>query len=150
MNACAQFAAVAGLSLVAAGATWFAKGKPSVPEAKVVVCDSTLIKEDEICLADVPNDVLWIDARPRAEWKENGLEGSVLWNLDPKEDDQAFEAAAALRIFESEAKLVVVYCGSEACGTSRAIADRIRKLELGPKVKVLFGGWDALRLRDSN
>jgi hypothetical protein len=40
---------------------------------------------------------------------------------------------------------VVVYCSSEACGTSRQVADRIRKLDLGPKVKVLFGGWDAIK-----
>lgn len=150
MNALAQFATVAGLSLAAAGATWLAKGRPSVPEPKVVVCDSSLIRNDEICLADVPGDVLWIDARPRTEWMENGLEGSVLWNLDPKEDDQAFEAGVALRIFESGAKLVVVYCGSEACDSSRIVADRIKTLDLGPQVKVLYGGWDALRLRDSS
>ena len=150
MNALAQFATVAGLSLAAAGATWLAKGRPSVPEPKVVVCDSSLTRNDEICLADVPGDVLWIDARPRTEWMENGLEGSVLWNLDPKEDDQAFEAGVALRIFESGAKLVVVYCGSEACDSSRIVADRIKTLDLGPQVKVLYGGWDALRLRDSS
>jgi hypothetical protein len=43
-----------------------------------------------------------------------------------------------------------VYCGTEACGTSRIIADRIKSLNLGPTVKILFGGWDALRLRDSS
>ncbi len=150
MNAVAQFAAVAGLSLAAAGATWLAKGRPSVPVPKVVRCDKSLLQADEICLADIPEDVLWIDARPRSEWEENGLEGSVLWNLDPKEDDQAMEAGAVTRIFESEAPLVVVFCGSEACGTSRIIADRIRNLSLGPSVKVLHGGWDALRFRDSN
>lgn len=150
MNALAQFTAVAGLSLAAAGATWLAKGRPAFPEPKVTVCDKALIKDDEICPADVPEDVLWIDARPRPEWMENGLEGSVLWNLDPKEDARVFEAQAATRIFESGASLVVVYCGTEACGTSRIIADRIKSLNLGPTVKILFGGWDALRLRDSS
>lgn len=150
MNAVAQFVAVGGLSLAAAGVTWLAKGRPSVPEPKVVECDSSLLKDDEICLADVPQDVLWIDARPRSEWEENGLDDSVLWNLDPKEDNQALEAGAAASIFESGASLVVVYCGSEACGTSKIIADRVRTLNLGPSVKILYGGWDALRFRDSN
>lgn len=150
MNAIAQFTTVAGISLAAGGATWLVDGSPSVPEPKAVKCDSSLLEGDEICLADVPADVLWIDARPRSEWKENGLDGSVLWNLDPKEDDQSMEAGAASRIFESGAAIVVVYCGSEACGTSRIIADRIRSLSLGPSVKVLHGGWDALRPTDSN
>ncbi len=145
MNAFTQFTVVAGLSLVAAGATWLVKGRPIIPVAIVVVCDKNLIKKDEICLADVPENVLWVDARPRSEWEENGLEGSVLWNMDPSEDDRAFEASVASRIFESGTKTVVVYCGSESCGTSRSIAERITALNLGPSVKVLFGGWDALK-----
>ncbi len=150
MNALAQFSVVAGLSFAAAGATWLSKGRPLLPEPKVFKCDSSLLEDDEICLADVPKNVLWIDARPRNEWEENGLDGSILWNLDPGEDDQAMEASAASSVFESGASLVVVYCGTEACGTSKIIADRIRALGLGPSVKVLHGGWDALRLRDSN
>ncbi len=138
-----QFAVIAGLSLAAAGGTWLLKGPP---EKKTFHCDPKQLKQDEICLSDVSGNVLWIDARPRAEWKENGLKGSILWNLDPTEDAQQFEAEAAMRAVEAE--MVVVYCGSEACGTSRQIADRIRALDLGPQVKVLHGGWDALK--DSN
>ena len=145
MNALAQFSAVAGLTLAAAGTTWLVRGRPTSPPIKVVVCDKAALKDDEICLADVPDDVLWIDARLRGDWERNGLKGSILWNMDPNEDVQAFEAAAASRIFESEAGTVIVYCTSEACGTSRIIADRIRELQLGPTVKILFGGWDALK-----
>ena len=144
MNAIIQFGAVAGLSLAAAGATWLINGRPVAPEVTTVECDPALVKDDEICLAEMPEDVFWIDARSRKEWEKNGVEGSVLWNLDPAEDDKAFEAEAASGIFASGAPLVVVYCGSEACGTSRQIADRIRSLGLGPEIKILFGGWDAL------
>lgn len=150
MNTLVQFTVVAGLSVAAAGATWFVNGKPSSLEHKVFECDRTLIEEDEICLADVPEEALWVDARSRSEWETDGLADSILWNLDPKEDNQAFEAGAAAVIFESGASLVVVYCGSEACGTSRSVAGRIRSLNLGPEVKVLKGGWDALRFKDSN
>lgn len=135
-----QFAVIAVLTLAGAGGTWLLKG---TPKEKVFTCDPKLLKQDEICPSDVSGNVLWVDARSRAEWKENGLNGSVLWNLDPKEDAQQFEAEVAMRVVD--AGLVVVYCGSEACGTSRQIADRIRALDLGPQVKVLHGGWEGLK-----
>lgn len=140
MNAAAQLAVIGVISVAAAGGSWLMKGLPEVVAFK---CDPALLRTDEICLGDVKGNVLWVDARSRSEWRENGLEGSILWNMDPKEDDMAFESEAAPRVFAAE--LVVVYCSSEACGTSRQIADRIRKLDLGPPVKALFGGWDAIK-----
>jgi rhodanese-related sulfurtransferase len=143
MNPFAQLAIIGGISAAAAAGTWAVKGRPVVA---AVVCDPAQIGPDEICLADVPDGVQWIDARPREEWEKNGLEGSVLWNLDPKEDPQLMEAEAAMKMIS--ARLVVVYCGSKGCDSSRYVADRARNLGLGPPVKVLYGGWDALR--DSN
>lgn len=150
MNAIAQCAIIAGLTLAAAGASWMVNGRPTEQKDKQVICDEAFIKQDEICLAQVPDGVLWVDARPRAQWEKNGLKGSILWNMDPGENDQAFEANVASQIFQSQPTIVVVYCESEACGTSRAIAERIRALDLGPEVKILFGGWDALRTKLSN
>ena len=150
MNAVAQLAVVSAISLAAAGATWFVKGSPVSAEPKVVQCDPASLAKDEICLADVGEDVLWVDARPRSEWEENGLEGSVLWNLDANENSQAMEAEVATAIVSSQPAMVVVYCGSEACGTSKQIAALIRSLDFGPPVKALHGGWDALSAMDSN
>lgn len=141
MNAIAQCGVIVGLSLAAAGGSWLLKGEPE--QKPLFTCDPKMIREDEICLADVKGNVLWVDARPRGEWKENGLEGSILWNMDAKEDANVFEAEAAPHI--AAAELVVVYCGSEKCGTSRAVAERIIRMELGPPVKVLHGGWSALK-----
>jgi rhodanese-related sulfurtransferase len=141
MNAVAQFAAIGILSSFAAGASWYFRDEPEKPV--LFVCDPATIAEDEICLADVTEGVLWVDARSRAEWERNGLEGSILWNFDPVEDAQKFESEGAMQIIS--APLVVVYCGSKACGTSRQIAELIKKLQLGPDVKVLYGGWDALK-----
>lgn len=129
------------ISAVAAGMTWALKGPPATDNW--IECDPSNIKEDEICFSDVEGNVLWVDARLRSEWQENGLTGSILWNLDPKEDQQQFEAQAAMKVLEAD--LVVVYCGSEACGTSREIAKKIKTLDLGPPVKVLFGGWDYIK-----
>jgi rhodanese-related sulfurtransferase len=141
MNTPAQFAVIAAISLAAAGVSWLLKPAPA--EKTAFVCDPAAIREDEICLADVKGNVLWVDARPRGEWQKNGLKGSILWSMDPGEDANLFEAEAAPHI--AAAELVVVYCGSEKCGTSREVADRIRRLGFGPEVKALHGGWDALR-----
>lgn len=138
MNAAVQFATIIGLSLAAAGGTYLVKGAP----ARKLACDPAELKQDEICLQQVPDSVLWIDARPRAEWEKNGVPGSILWNLDASEDAQAFEAEAAMRIVENPN--VVVYCSNENCGISRQVADKILRLDLGAEVKVLRGGWQAL------
>jgi len=148
MNVLGQLAAISAVALAAAGATWWIKGPP----LRTLVCDPASLKPDEVCLEQIPADtgVLWVDARPRDEWSRNGVEGSVLWNLDPAEDMQAFEAEAAVRIIETPR--VIVYCGDENCGVSRQVAERIRALGLGAEVSVLFGGWrslsDAGRVRD--
>lgn len=138
MNAIAQFAAVIGLSLAAAGGTYLVKGAPE----RKLACDPATLKQDEICLEQVPEGVLWIDARPRAEWEKNGVPGSILWNLEASEDAQAFEAEAAAKIIENPN--VVVYCSNENCGISRQVADKILNLNLDAEVKVLRGGWQAL------
>ncbi len=140
MNPFIQLAVIGGLSLAAAAGTWMVKGPPTDP---VVTCDPATIRPDEICLSQVSGNVLWIDARSRAEWEQRRVEGSVLWNLSPDEDQQVMEVETATRMLQTG--LVVVYCGSKACDTSRQVADRARKLGLGPEVRVLYGGWDALK-----
>lgn len=150
MNAFGQLAAISAIALMAAGGTWLIKGPP----VRVLACDPASLKHDEVCLQQIPENaqVVWVDARSRADWKRNGLPGSVLWNLDPAEDMQAFEAEVALRV--TETPRVIVYCGDENCGLSRQVADRIRALGLGAEVSVLHGGWRALneagRIRNSN
>jgi len=150
MNAFGQLAVVGVISFAAAGATYWVKGSPT----RYFVCDPATLKPDEICLAQVPTGVpiLWVDARPRAQWQESGMPGSELWTLDPAEDPQALELAIATRVIETPR--VIVYCGDENCGLSREIANRIRNLDLGAEVSVLKGGWRALneggRIKGSN
>ena len=150
MNAVGQLAAIFTISLAAAGGTYWIKGPP----ARTFVCDPATLKPDEVCLQLIPADakILWVDARLRKDWEKTGLPGSVLWNLDPAEDMQAFEADIAVKIMETPR--VIVYCGDENCGLSRQVAERIRGLQLGAEVSVLRGGWRALhdagRIKDSN
>lgn len=150
MNAVAQLAIIGTLSAAVAGGAYWVKGPPS----RLLRCDPATLKPDEICLESIPvgADVVWVDARPRADWEKTGVPGSILWNLDPSEDMQAFEAEAAMKIATNPR--VIVYCGDENCGVSRQVAERIRALDLGAEVSVLRGGWRALseggRIKDSS
>jgi rhodanese-related sulfurtransferase len=141
MNSWGQLAVIAAVSLLAAGGTFWIKGPPN----RLFRCDPASLKQDEVCLESIPAgaDVLWVDARSRRDWEKSGVPGSLLWNLDPAEDMQAFEAAAAVRVVATPR--IIVYCGDENCGVSRQIAGRIRGLDLGAEVFVLRGGWRALR-----
>lgn len=141
-SATLQLVAIIGVTCLIAVITAFLR-PISQDTQSVIECDPATLEEHEICLSEVPPDALWIDARSRAEWEKNGPVGSLLWNLDPNENQNDFEAQAAMKILE--AKIVVVYCGSQACGTSHQVAKRIRDLGLGPPVKVIHGGWEAIQ-----
>lgn len=151
MNAYLQMCLIAVASFSAAGVTWMAKGPPN----RVFVCDPSTLKPGEVCLQQVADQsgILWVDARSRKDWETSGVPGSILWNLDGTEDMQVFEAETAVKIAEGATK-VIVYCGDENCGVSSQVAERIRKLDLGPEVQVLRGGWRALseagRVKGSN
>lgn len=144
MNIGIQMAGIAAISMVAAGASYWIKGAP----VRMYFCDVSTLQPGEICLQQILSDdgLLWVDARSRKDWEKNGVEGSILWNLDPAEDMLTFEAEASVQI--AGAQRVVVYCGDENCGISREVAKRIRKLDFGPEVVVLRGGWRALSEAD--
>ncbi len=140
MNGALQLLAVCSLSAAAAGGTFLVKGPP----VRALACDPSTLKPDEICLFQVVEPVVWIDARERVRWQADGLPGSILWNPDKTENQLDFESAAAMKISETPGARVVVYCSTEACGVSRQIAGEVLKLGLASEVKVLRGGWDAL------
>ncbi len=144
MKSVFQISIIVAIAVSAASITWFLKDPNSKP-ALIVHCDPATLKPDEICFDQVMVNVLWVDARSRDEWQKNGYPNSILWNLDPKEDALKMEADAAMKI--GDYKLVVVYCTSQACGTSRDVANRIRKLDFGPEVKVLRGGYPSIVLK---
>lgn len=151
MNVVGQLAVIAAISFSASALTWRVVGPPQ----RDIPCDPASLKPHEICLAQVmekwQGKVLWIDARSRTDWEANGIPGSILWNLDPKEDFQLFEAEAMQRLVEGP--VVVVYCNEGNCGTSLQVVERVLKLEVTREVYALHGGSGALRsagmLRDS-
>lgn len=143
MNAITQAAIIVGISTVAAVTNLRIVGPPQ----RGVSCRLEDLKEHEICLATVmerwQGKALWIDARPRREWQADGMPGSLLWNLDPHEDANAFEAAVMEKLVENPP--VVVYCSEGNCGVSSQIAERILKLGVTDQVYALKGGVGALR-----
>lgn len=140
MKSFLQLCIILSISLLASVASWLLQ-KPKT-ETTAPICNRAELKADEICMDEVVGKVLWIDARSREEWLANGVEGSILWNLDPKEDLLKFEADAVPAILSAEK--VIVYCKSKKCDTSRLVAEKIRKLDLGIEVKILYGGWAAI------
>lgn len=150
MKALGQLAAIAFISLAAAGGTFWVKGPPQ----RKLACNPATLKAGEVCLEQISPEVkiLWVDARLRRDWEKTGVPGSLLWNLDPAEDMQAFEADIAMHLMETPR--VIVYCGDENCGISHQVAERIRALQMGADVSVLRGGWRALseagRVKGSN
>ena len=141
--------AISVLSGVAAFVTWKIVGPPD----RSVVCDPVDLPAHHVCLATVrewnPREILWVDARPRESWKEDGVAGSVLVNDLENWDD--LEEQFMMTIFgdgSGARKRVVVYCNQSGCSSSTYVADRLRERHgeaLGFETYVLHGGVKALK-----
>jgi rhodanese-related sulfurtransferase len=99
---------------------------------------------DGISLAEVGAhaDLLWIDARPAAEYAQGHIPGAVSCPMDAEEPD----LAPVLEHWRPEL-LVVVYCSSDSCDASQELASRLRQDLGSQRVRYLLGGWDAWRKR---
>lgn len=81
---------------------------------------------------------LWVDARPDLEFDHGHVPGAILLNEDDWE-------GGLMRFFEvwDPDVTVVVYCGYEACQSSRVVARRLREELDQESVYFLLGGWEA-------
>jgi rhodanese-related sulfurtransferase len=142
MNTLQQTAAVAAIALAGAGLTWRLAGPPD----RSVPCEQSRLPAGEVCLATVTGEwggeVVWVDARPRAEWQRDGLRGSILLTTHEAENFQDLVAAALERL--AVAKRVVIYCSDSGCATSHEVAKQLRGFGIGPEYYVLHGGWRSL------
>jgi rhodanese-related sulfurtransferase len=82
--------------------------------------------------------VLWLDARPAAEYDLKHVPGAL--PLRPEAWDSEFPAV--IDRWQPRCK-VVVYCRSDSCETSEAVARRLIEATQWRDVYVLEGGWDA-------
>ncbi len=142
MRTIAELALVLVLSSAGAVLTWKIAGPPD----RSVICDPAKIAPEEICLATVQAEwpeVLWIDARPEAEWKADGVPGSIhLTTVGGGNFEEQMEASLE-RL--GSAERAVVYCGDTGCGISKEVVKRLREYGIPPEVKALHGGAAALR-----
>lgn len=142
MNTVLQIVAISALALAGAGITWRVAGPPD----RSVPCDPAAIPAGEVCLTTVTGEwggeVLWLDARSRAEWQRDGLPGALLVTTHASENFDELVAGALEQL--AAAKRVVIYCSDTGCGTSHEVAKRLREFGIGPEYHVLYGGWRAL------
>jgi len=144
MRTVTELALVLACASIGALATWKIAGPPS----RVVACDPATISPDEICLATVQAEwkkgsFLWIDARPAAEWKLNGIPGSIsLTTIGDKSFDEQVEASLEKL---GTAERALVYCGSASCGISKEVVKHLNERGFIPEVRALHGGWDTLK-----
>ena len=82
--------------------------------------------------------VLWVDARPDADFARGHVPGAVQLNEDRWE-----ELLPGLLDRWDPRHKIVVYCSSLSCQTSHDVARRLREEARLPDVFVLKGGWEA-------
>lgn len=93
----------------------------------------------EIRLADTSAlEVIWLDARSAEAYAESHLPGAFWFDLDNWDEGLIHTAEQWLE----NPRVIVVYCSSESCSTSREVAEQLR-LELpDAEIYSLKGGWN--------
>jgi rhodanese-related sulfurtransferase len=86
------------------------------------------------------DQVVWVDARPRARYDTGHIDGAVLLN----EDEWDALVPEFLNVWDPE-KAVVVYCDGGGCDASHDVANRLRRDFAIETVYVLKGGYPAWR-----
>jgi rhodanese-related sulfurtransferase len=86
--------------------------------------------------------VLWIDARPEAEFARAHVPGAMQLN----EDNWDGLLREVLTAWTPERKLVV-YCSRQTCNASHTVAERLRHEAGLTNVYVLEGGWEEWQKR---
>jgi rhodanese-related sulfurtransferase len=81
--------------------------------------------------------VLWLDARPDAQFSASHVPGALQLNED-RWDELLRQMLAAW----SPERKVVVYCSRQTCNASHAVAERLRNEDGLKNVYVLQGGWE--------
>ena len=100
-------------------------------------------QSDEVTLSAATawgSAVLWVDARPDADFARAHIPGAVPLNEDHWDD----QLNALLDQWTAKRK-IVVYCSSLSCQASHDVARRLRDEAAMPNVFVLQGGWEAWR-----
>jgi len=94
----------------------------------------------EIRLADAQAlEVIWLDARPINEFEEDHIPGALFFD----EGDWEMGLIGLMDAWLLQPRPIIVYCGSESCGTSKRIAEGLRTALPDAEIYSLKGGWVA-------
>ena len=111
------------------------------PRAPVWFEQKEPLGADEVTLAMIAGtwrgEVLWIDARSRADYLAGHIPGALLLN-EQEADQLLFEH---FELLQDNRKPVVVYCDERGCQASRRMASYLRDRLPGMDIRVLRGRW---------
>jgi rhodanese-related sulfurtransferase len=99
------------------------------------------VAEGEVELAEAQSwgeSVLWLDARPDAQFTSGHIPGALQLN-----EDRWSELLPQFLAAWSPDKRVIIYCSSQSCAASHEVARRLREEAQLSNVYVLHGGWEA-------
>lgn len=85
-------------------------------------------------------DVVWVDARSEASFSNNHITGAVLLN----ENNWETHLVPFLEKAYDPQRVYIVYCDSQACDSSEAVALRLHDELTLQRVYILHGGWEAV------
>ena len=83
-------------------------------------------------------EVVWVDARSRANYEAEHLAGAILLNPEAW-GELLFQSQDALQA--AFTRPVIVYCDGDACTRSKEVGERLRELMGLDPVYVLDGDW---------
>lgn len=138
MKTLSQALLLSVLAAVAAAATY--RWHPRAPALHRVEQPA---RSDELSLEQIltrwPDGVIWLDARPQAQFDREHVPGARLLN----EQDFSAQLLELLDVLQMTDKPVVIYCGGEACEASRKVREKLLTLVPIEQCYVLKGGWPA-------
>ena len=98
------------------------------------------VGKDEVTLEQAQawgESVLWVDARPDVQFEREHIPNALLLNED-RWDELLPQFLAAW----APDKRVVIYCSTQSCAASHAVARRLRAEAGLNEIFVLHGGWE--------
>ncbi|WP_018969073.1 rhodanese-like domain-containing protein [Rubritalea marina] len=140
-----QSSVLLGITLLLAGLLYLFTG----PVDRRVACDQAALAADHLCLATVLEEyrgnVLWVDARDKKSYERKHMPGAILVpETDAENALTQPEVMQQIGMSGVEGQALVIYCGSDACGSSKHVAEKIRSTGFHSKVFILHGGWKAI------
>lgn len=128
-----EFVLIGTLSLIGAAYSLVA-GLAPLPWAEPALAAG------EIRLADAQAlEVIWLDARSYDAFASEHIPEAL--HIDESDWDSGL--VQLMEAWLMQPRPIVVYCGSESCGTSQRVADRLREALPDAEIYSLKGGWDA-------